>query len=484
MRSAFITVFILCLCASAYPFSLFGAQKQQPDDKYIVLDVDGEGTSRSEAIESAWLEGIHQAVGSFIDSKTELNNDKLTERIISYSRGLVEKYEVLSVDDSQARDGIYRLKMRLWIVRDLLRDGAKHATAGEAQIAFSAEDLKRKQEELDAKALEARSAAAETAGKKSQTAADLLNAMLDRYKPEDFVSCYIPGKPQPIKDKPDMFTLKVEVNFNDKLYKESFVPDLVQVLDQIASVKKNTLLAQHKNDLRALANNKTLDNVKESAIMRFNADELKGEYSIAVYNRPERFGCRLYGFADADKQAINQAFSKFIRRSSAVRGLVIELIDEDKEVLETIESPFSITYLLTRTGNAFAVHPTILRRNGNVFSESTKFSVSVPLEMPEEVLPYVKNIKASFLITDMSSGTYIEKLGIYGADYPDGGVEIVSVKAGSPADQRGLKPGDVITIIDTTIVNTTVDLIRTMGYYRKGNTKVTLRDHRSVRVTL
>ena len=72
--------------------------------------------------------------------------------------------------------------------------------------------------------------------------------MLDRYKPEDFLTCYIPGKPEPVKDKQVFFTLNVEISFNEKLYKEAFVPDLIQVLDQTASVKKNTLLSKYTFD--------------------------------------------------------------------------------------------------------------------------------------------------------------------------------------------------------------------------------------------
>ena len=40
------------------------------DEQYIVLDVEGQGRNRSAAIEDAWMEGIRQAVGSFIDAKT------------------------------------------------------------------------------------------------------------------------------------------------------------------------------------------------------------------------------------------------------------------------------------------------------------------------------------------------------------------------------------------------------------------------------
>ena len=94
------------------------------NSRYVVLEnIEGEGRNREEAIQSAWLTGIREAVGSFIDSRTELNNDQLTERIIAYNRGLVERYEVTGVDDSKSEHGIYKLTMKLWLLRDVLRDG-------------------------------------------------------------------------------------------------------------------------------------------------------------------------------------------------------------------------------------------------------------------------------------------------------------------------------------------------------------------------
>ena len=242
-----IFALILSFCNSAFC-------SDNDDDKYIVVDVDGQGTDRNSAIESAWLSGLRQAVGQFIDSKTELNNDQLTEKIISYSRGVVDKYEILGADESQS--GIYKIKMRLWIIRDLLRDGAKQVSSRSAEISFSPADILRRKAELDAKAakeLESRNAAKETAARKSKTGAELLKAMLERYKPEDFLSCYIPGKPELVKGKQDVFSLNVELTFNDKLYTEAFIPDLIQVLDQIAAAKKNTLLVKYKTQLRTLA---------------------------------------------------------------------------------------------------------------------------------------------------------------------------------------------------------------------------------------
>ena len=191
-----------------------------------------------------------------------------------------------------------------------------------AEISFSPEDVKRRRKELNLKDLEAKNASLETSKAKSQAGADLLSAMLERYKPENFLTYYIPGKPEPAKDKPDMFTLNVEISFNTNFYKESFLPDLEQVLDQIAAVKKNGLLIKYKNQLRNIAANKPVS-TQDTVILQVNG--LGGEYSIAVYDKSERFGVRLYGFRNEDKAKIANALSEFRRQEAMVAGILIEL---------------------------------------------------------------------------------------------------------------------------------------------------------------
>ena len=433
-RVLLCTLIVIVLCSCAYC--------SDNEGKYVVLDVESEGSNRNEAIERGWVAGIREAVGSFIDSKVELNDDKLSERIIAYNRGLVERYEIIGVDDSRAAQGVYKIKMRLWILRDILRDGAAHISSGGAEITFSPDDVRKRIDELDAKALEARNASQETSKAKSQTAAELLSAMLNRYKPENFLTCYIPGKPEPVKDNPDMFTLKVEISFNSKLYKESFVPDLEQVLDQISAVKKNGLLVKKKNELRNIAANKP---VKTSSTVIFEAGGLGDKYNIVVYNKPERFGFRLYGFRTEDKEKIAGALSEFIERGKRVAGILVELQDENRETLETVRSKFRLSYLLSGSGRRFAVHPSIIY-GGN---ELTRFSVPVSLEMPEEILPYIKYFKASLILEESANFG----LGITLKDNPSGGALVESVAKGSQAEKAGLKAGDVITHIDGKVVN-------------------------------
>ena len=462
LKLIFTAAFLICICSSAFS-----------DDKYIVVDVEGKGKTRDEAIESAWLAGIRQAVGTFIDSKQELKDDKLTERIIAYSRGLVEKYEVTGVDDSRADRGIYSVNVRMWIVQELLRDGAQHASSGSAEITFSPNDIKRQKEELDAKSLEAPNAAEETSRKKAITGAELLGAMLERYKPENFLSCYIPGKPEPVKGKADTFTLNIEVSFNGKLYSENFVPDLEQVLEQIAESKKNILMVKQKNELRTLSSGKTLN---RSDTVIFEAGGLGDGYTLAVYDRPERFGARLYSFRKEEAPQINEVLRKFVRRTAYVRGILLELQDEDRETLDTVTKNFKLKYLMSAS-NVCVVHNTVI----NFSSEGTKFTVPVEIELPEEVLPYVKFFKASLIIIDKP-----RLKGWLGVNFStDGGACRVYSFEASPAFKAGLRVSNIVVAINGKPVKSASEADAIIDSMYEGDVAVLkLKSGREISVTL
>ena len=440
MTKDFRTIVLVLIIASVFAMSPISAEEQ-----YVTIDVEGIGADRSSAIENGWLEGIRQAVGSFIDYKTELNNDQLAERIIAYSRGIVEKYEITAVDDSQASEGIYKLKMRLWIVRDLLRDGAKHVSSGGFEVDFSPADLRKKQEELNAKELEARNAASETAKKKSQTAAELLEAMLNKYKPKDFLTCYMPGKPEPAEGQPDKFSLKVELVFNEKLYKEAFIPDLIQVLDQIAKVKKNIMLVKYRNELRDIASKKGTPASGNSVII--NALEGESDYLLAVYNKPERFGVRIYGFNDDDTPKIIEVLSQYKKRTLRIIGVLLELLDEDKEVIHAIEEKSYMEFLMSGE-NPFAIHPTIINNE----SENSHVVFTINFEMPEEVIPFVKNLRASLLTGEPLPKPELGKTGWLGVSINNApnnsGAVIEHIYNNSAAQKARLKQGDIIVKID------------------------------------
>ncbi|MBQ9566161.1 MAG: hypothetical protein IJU98_11305 [Synergistaceae bacterium] len=433
------------------------------DEQYIVLDVEGQGRNRSAAIEDAWMEGIRQAVGSFIDAKTELNDDQLTERIIAYSRGLVEKYEITGVDDSRAAEGVYKLKMRVWVARDLLKDGVNYATGEGTEIAFSVEDIKaREKEALDAKAakeLESRNAKEKTGQDKAKKGAELLSATLERYKPEDFLTYRIAGKPEPVKGKEDIFSVPIEITFNEKLYYEKFLPDLEKVLDQISAKKKNTTLIKQKKELRDLKGGKALAPAEGSVVLR--GANLGADYSVAVYDKPDRFGCNLYGFADA--MDVSEALGEFGARLSCVSGFKLELQDEDKEAIYDVDRKINLSLLLSNNDRGWAFHPTLLSGKGRT-EESAKVTVPFEFEMPVELQELVKSLKASLILISPEQlatnkkmerererekrETMAKELGGLVLDSRNGKIIITEVLVPSPAANAGIRKDDILVQIN------------------------------------
>lgn len=87
----------------------------------------------------------------------------------------------------------------------------------------------------------------------------------------------------------------------------------------------------------------------------------ENDYSLALYNKPERFGVRLYGFNDEDSSEVIAILSRFKERTNRVAGVLLELLDEDKETIESIEEKFHVDFLISAASmNAWAIHPTIL----------------------------------------------------------------------------------------------------------------------------
>ena len=279
------TAMLLTLLFSVSALSVSAAENIETDGKYTVVTVESQGESRLEAIERGLVEALKLASGSFIDSKTELNDDDLTERIISYSRGSIAKYEVIMADDTKAEEGIYDVKLKVWVESDLLRDGVKVATNKTSKVAFKKEDLKPEKDDLKAAALENKDSMTETNKSNAASGVEALSAMLDRYNPEDFISIKVIGKVTPVKGKEaeDLCQVLVEVSFNDSLYNEAFIPDLKQVLDSISAKKKDITLTKQRDILRGIAGKKGAPMADTSVVM-YGAGLKDNEFQLAVYS--------------------------------------------------------------------------------------------------------------------------------------------------------------------------------------------------------
>lgn len=454
------------------------AEKEE-NDKYIVLDVEGQGKDRSSAIEQAWLEGIRQAVGSYVDSRTELKDEQLTERVISYSRGLVEKYEVTSVDDSKADRGLYHVKMRVWILKTLLQDSMKHVATNSVEIAFSMNDLKPR-ENLMAKELESKNSEEETRRKQGFDGSELLSATLDRFKAEDFLSYRIAGKVAAVEGASDgSFQIPLEIEFNNKFYTQVFLPELQQVLNQVASQKKETFLVKYKDELRRISKREYLPLADSSIFLR--GAELGKNYSLAVYDKPDRFGCTLYAFPEGLSDAIlnNETgiLAVFLDRIMCVRGFLLELLDEQGEQLYAVQHgvilPFLLSESLLRDG-IWAFHPTIMQYAAfyaylPLYMENSRITIPMHFEIPQELLPLVKNIKVTLQFDDdfaeaskqtrqacrkSSKNPFLAESqkeakqhleSAAGKNYPLAEIALLAMTAGDILDQRGdLLPEEVL----------------------------------------
>jgi hypothetical protein len=80
--------------------------------------VTGVGTDSDKAVQNAFSQAIEQTVGLLVDAETVVKNDQLIrDEILTYSRGYVEKYEIVS---RWQESGLHHAKIQAVVARDKL----------------------------------------------------------------------------------------------------------------------------------------------------------------------------------------------------------------------------------------------------------------------------------------------------------------------------------------------------------------------------
>ena len=80
--------------------------------------VTGVGTDPEKAAQNAFSQAIEQTVGVLVDAETVVKNDQLIrDEILTYSRGYVEKYEIVK---RWQEDGLHHATIRASVARDKL----------------------------------------------------------------------------------------------------------------------------------------------------------------------------------------------------------------------------------------------------------------------------------------------------------------------------------------------------------------------------
>lgn len=121
---AFVGIFFLICC-------IIATDVNSATDNRITVEADGTGSTKMEALKSAWENAVRQAVGMYMTSKTEMLNDNLTEELAAYSRGQVNSYKTLS--ESQ-NNGIWTIKIQANIDRDIMQETVKASKSQNIQI--------------------------------------------------------------------------------------------------------------------------------------------------------------------------------------------------------------------------------------------------------------------------------------------------------------------------------------------------------------
>ena len=192
----------------------------------ITVTTEGVGTTKEDATKKAWLEAVRQAVGVVVDDVSQVDNDKLSEKLITHSKGTVKAYDVIKAEKRNRR---WYVTIRAKVEREVLKRAARESTI--------TRDIS-----------DSRHLAAEIHTDKEQklTGTELLEAVLKRYTPGQFVSFQADGifksDNQMGLGAPSLsFSKKYDLNF----YFKDFIPTLTKTMKQVAEASQSISFAGH-----------------------------------------------------------------------------------------------------------------------------------------------------------------------------------------------------------------------------------------------
>ena len=324
------------------------------EEKYIVVDAEGVGSSREKAIEQAYMDAVRRSLGMFLDAKTEVKDNGISEKIISYSRGVVEKYEVTAVDDSQAARGRYAVKIRASVRRDQLRQGLEHAQSGGQTVEFAVEAP---QPKLDPAALEKADTKAGIEARQAKAGPELMKALLDRYPPEKFLKLEIASKVSTVDAAKELYKVDAKVTFQTDAYYNSFLPELTKLLDQLSDSKKKEFYRgqQAIADLRAIRDGKPVRSPDGQSVFARYATNANN-YDVIVPGKINTFSYTGYKLKESVKNGVLNVLSAYLVKTQNITGVMLRFLDESGEEINYQEQPVGMLYLT----NGKLVYPAIL----------------------------------------------------------------------------------------------------------------------------
>lgn len=307
----------------------------QVEGDHLAVIVEGQGESRAAAMDQAWLEAVRLAVGMMIEARTEIDQNQVAERIIAHSRGVVDGYEIL-MTDNQA--GVYRLRMKAKVRRDVLHDGLQYVASKGQVIAFSADDLKPRKD-LALESLESQDAQGNTEATRARDGAALLVEVLRKFKPEDFFILQATSKLRALPDKPDTFEMDFEVSLNEDRYYKEYVPEMKRVLDQVAVEKKKEFYRDPKaiEAIRALKKEGIQHTGSSDSVYIQYAQQAKG---AMLFDTSNPFAYLVYTLEPALLEQLSQIYGE--KAKSTAYKFTIGFYDESNNEVFSADSTIDL----------------------------------------------------------------------------------------------------------------------------------------------
>lgn len=111
----FKVIVVLCVVSA---ISLIYAQDVLKTEEVIV---EGVGVSADAAKKNAFRNAVGKVVGSFIENDTLIKNDKIIEeKLLEYSGGFVETFEMIS--EGKDKDGLFKVKLKVKVAQQTVAE--------------------------------------------------------------------------------------------------------------------------------------------------------------------------------------------------------------------------------------------------------------------------------------------------------------------------------------------------------------------------
>ncbi|HOO65215.1 MAG TPA: hypothetical protein PK364_15020, partial [Synergistaceae bacterium] len=181
----------------------------------ILVEGEGVGASRDEALRLAWKDAVRKALGMVIDAATVRKGEELQESITLLSRGYIERYEILREEKSE---GLFTIVLRAWIRKDTLLRGLLSDRPGEYS--------------LDGKSLYASAFSRE---KQIREAKEILSEWITSFAYGNYLKASV-SDPLFFHEKGEI-SLKVTLSFDTARYYRDFAGEMARILDYVALEK-------------------------------------------------------------------------------------------------------------------------------------------------------------------------------------------------------------------------------------------------------